>query len=569
MAVSPDPTPIMALKEHFVHFYESDRSLYNSMNTFIGEGLRAGDTCIVISTREHYERFQERLKENDPDGIAVWKQGACIWLDAAEMLAQFMVDGLPERERFMAVVGSVIAQTEKDQCHVRVFGEMVALLWMQGNQAAAICLEELWNDLHHQGYTFSLLCGYPMHSFDGQAYGTPFLEICRQHSHIIPVEHDNLLAQPDEQVRAVTLLQQKANSLALEIAQREEVEQRLAAIVESSDDAIVSKNLDGIIRSWNAAAERLFGYSAAEAVGKHITLIIPPELYHEEEEIIKKLRQGIRIQHFETVRLKKDGTLIEVSLSISPVKDRTGKIVGAAKIARDISERRELERRKDAFISMASHELKTPVTALKGFTQVLHRRFKKRNDEESLRLLARMDAQINKQTRLISEMLDLSKMKTGQLAYRMEPFDLAELVEEIVEQVQGTTSIHHLLLEETVTAQLYGDRDRIGQVLMNLLTNAIKYSRDADSVIVRMAIREGNVEVSVQDFGIGIAPMYREKIFERFYQVAETGEQTYPGLGIGLYIASEIVRRHEGSITVESEKGKGSTFRVSFPLKEG
>lgn len=346
----------------------------------------------------------------------------------------------------------------------------------------------------------------------------------------------------------------------------EEIRNRLAAIVESSDDAIVSKTLDGIITSWNAAAERLFGYSAGEAVGKHITLIIPVELYGEEEEIIAKLRRGMRIQHFETVRQRKDGRRIEVSLTISPVKDATGRIIGASKIARDISERRELERRKDEFISMASHELKTPVTALKGFTQLLLRRLQSRSDEEAIHFLARMDAQITRLAILISDMLDLSKMQNGQLAYRMQRFDLAELVREIVENVQETTHTHHLLLEKTVDVQVYGDRDRIGQVLMNLLTNAIKYSPTADRVIVCMAIQEENVLVSVQDFGIGISQAEQENIFQRFYQVDEPVGKTYPGLGIGLYIASSIIERHQGRLWVQSRKGEGSIFRFSLPL---
>ena len=359
--------------------------------------------------------------------------------------------------------------------------------------------------------------------------------------------------------------------VASDITAREEAEAirtRLAAIVESSDDAIVGKTLDGIITSWNAAAERLFGYSAEEAVGKHITLIIPVELYQEEKEIIGKLRQGQRIHHYETVRVRKDGTRIEVSLSISPVKDSMGNIIGAAKIARDISEQRELERRKDEFISMASHELKTPVTALKGFTQLLHRLFLKRHDEEAVRFLVRMNTQINKLTTLISDMLDISKMQNGQLEYRMEQFDLAELVREIVESVQWTTQTHHLLLEKTVEVQIYGDRDRIGQVLINLLTNAIKYSPTTDRIIVRMAIQEENVLVSVQDFGIGISQAYHESIFQRFYQVNEPVEKTFPGLGMGLYIAKQIIERHQGHLEVESRKGEGSIFRFSLPLNQ-
>ncbi len=357
--------------------------------------------------------------------------------------------------------------------------------------------------------------------------------------------------------------------IASDITARKEAEEtrlRLAAIVESSDDAIVSKTLDGIITSWNAAAQRLFGYSAEEAVGKHITLIIPVELYGEEEEIIRKLRLGIHIHHYETVRLRKDGSRIEVSLSISPIKDDTGKIIGVSKIARDISERKELERRKDEFMSMASHELKTPVTVLKGFTQLLRQRFQKRNDKESVRFIERMDTQINKLIALIGDMLDLSRMQNGQLAYRMESFDIIELVQEIVENVQWTTQTHHILVEKTVEAHIYGDRDRIGQVLINLLMNAIKYSRKADRIIVSMEIHDGNIQISVQDFGIGISQSSQERIFERFYKVNGTIEQTFPGLGIGLYIARQIIERHQGHLWVESRKGEGSIFRFSLPL---
>ena len=253
-------------------------------------------------------------------------------------------------------------------------------------------------------------------------------------------------------------------------------------------------------------------------------------------------------------------------MSISSIKDDSGNIIGAAKIARDISERREQERRKDEFISMASHELKTPVTSLKGFTQLLHRRFLKQDDKEAIRFLARMDAQINRLITLIGDMLDLSKMQNGQLAYRMERFHLAELVEETVENMQGTTQTHHLLLEKTVVAQIYGDSDRIGQVLINLLTNAIKYSPTTGRIIVCMAIHEENVVVSVQDFGIGISESYQESIFQRFYQVNEPVEKTYPGLGIGLYIASTIIQRHKGHLWVQSRKGEGSIFHFSLPL---
>jgi len=232
----------------------------------------------------------------------------------------------------------------------------------------------------------------------------------------------------------------------------------------------------------------------------------------------------------------------------------------------DISERKELEKRKDEFISMASHELKTPLTSLKGFLGLLQRRLTTQGDEQALHYIARMDAQVNRLTKLINDLLDLSKMQTGQLDYREERFEVDALVQEIVENVQGTTQTHHLLLEGQIGAEVFGDRDRIGQVLMNLLNNAIKYSPQADTVLVRVAKDQNKALVSVQDFGIGIAKEHQHKIFERFYQVTDPEEKTYPGLGIGLYISYQIVKRHGGRMWVESKKGEGAAFQFTLPL---
>ncbi len=157
-------------------------------------------------------------------------------------------------------------------------------------------------------------------------------------------------------------------------------------------------------------------------------------------------------------------------------------------------------------------------------------------------------------------------MQTGQLDYREERFEVDALVQEIVENVQGTTQTHHLLLEGQIGAEVFGDRDRIGQVLMNLLNNAIKYSPQADTVLVRVAKDQNKALVSVQDFGIGIAKEHQHKIFERFYQVTDPEEKTYPGLGIGLYISYQIVKRHGGRMWVESKKGEGAAFQFTLPL---
>jgi len=227
---------------------------------------------------------------------------------------------------------------------------------------------------------------------------------------------------------------------------------------------------------------------------------------------------------------------------------------------------RESEARKDEFISMASHELKTPLTSLKGFTNLLQRRLAKQGDKQALHFLARMEEQLDKLTKLVSDLLDVTKMQTGKLEFREERFFLNELVRETLENLQGTTETHHLQLEEVTDVQVPGDKDRLGQVLINLLTNAIKYSPEADTVIVRVSADEHNAIVSVQDFGIGIAETHQEKIFERFYQVNDDTEKTFRGLGIGLYISSQIVRGHHGRLWVESAKGAGATFYVTLPL---
>src|SRR5258706_4495132 len=216
----------MSVSEHFVQFCETDAFLVNSVSEFIGAGLMAGDVVIVFATKGHRERLDERLKE---DGLVVsvaHARGQYVSMDAADTLSKFMVDGLPEPERFAKVVGSIVARAAQGGRHVRIFGELVALLWAEGNQTAAIRLEELWNDLART-HAFALFCAYPMQGFDGEVHGMEFTEICRQHSRVIPSESYTPLSSPDKRLRAITLLQQKANALEVEIAKRKRAEEAL------------------------------------------------------------------------------------------------------------------------------------------------------------------------------------------------------------------------------------------------------------------------------------------------------------------------------------------------------
>jgi len=203
----------MSVSEHFVQFCESDEFLVKSVSAFIGTGLMAGNTCIVLATNSHRESLDEQLKE---DGLIVGvaqARGRYISLDAATTLPKIMVNGMPDPALFASVIGSIVAQAVKGGRHVRIFGELVALLWAEGNRAAAVRLEELWNDLART-YPFALYCAYPLHGFDREAYGSEFTEICEQHSHVIPAESYTQLSTPDERLRAITVLQQKATALA-------------------------------------------------------------------------------------------------------------------------------------------------------------------------------------------------------------------------------------------------------------------------------------------------------------------------------------------------------------------
>src|SRR5947207_7907218 len=353
----------------------------------------------------------------------------------------------------------------------------------------------------------------------------------------------------------------------------EEVRRQLAAIVLSSSDAIIGKTLDGIITSWNTAAERMYGYAAEEIIGKPITLLFPPDRQDEFSAIMQHIKRGEGLDHFETMRVRKDGTILNVSVTVSPIKDAAGEIIGASAIARDISEQKRLQaelyeqqQRKDEFISMASHELKTPVTSLKGFTNVLQRRLTQQGDEQTLHYLSRMDFQLYKLTKIINDLLDISKMQAGQLSFQKEPFELDSLIRETVEDVQAATHTHQFLIEGKTGIQILGDKDRLEQVFINLLTNAVKYSPQADKVLVSLLCTQEEAIVGVKDFGIGIDESYHHKIFERFYQVTDPEEKTYPGLGMGLYISKEIVDRHHGRMWVESRKGEGATFFVALPL---
>jgi signal transduction histidine kinase len=232
---------------------------------------------------------------------------------------------------------------------------------------------------------------------------------------------------------------------------------------------------------------------------------------------------------------------------------------------KELAKRKKLELIKDEFISLTSHELKTPITTIKAFNQLLDRYFRKLKDGKAIDYLGKMDKQVDRLMKLVEELLDTSRIQSGKFQLNKETFKIDELVKETVEDMRAIADHHRIIMEGKIGESITGDRYRLSQVLINLLTNAIKYSPQADKVIVKLAKANRSVRVAVQDFGIGIPRNEREKIFERFYRIQNEKTMTSSGLGLGLYISAEIVRRHRGEIRVKSN-GRGSTFTFSLPL---
>lgn len=339
----------------------------------------------------------------------------------------------------------------------------------------------------------------------------------------------------------------------------------LAAIVQFSDDAIVSKTLDGIVTSWNPAAEKLFGYKQGEMIGQPITKIIPADRLDEEPVIIDKIKRGELVDHFETKRMTKEGKLLDISLTISPIKNNKGTIIGASKIARDITDKKRDEQRKNEFLAVASHELKTPLTSIKAYAQLLTRTYRTKDDSFLVNALSKIENQVNKMTNLVGDFLNLSKIESDKFEIKIKSFDLQDLIDEIASDMQFVSLNHRILVKDKKPVEVLADRERIGQVITNLLTNAVKYSPEKETIIISTTHRNDSIRVMVEDKGIGIGPEEHDKIFQRFYR-SKFQENISSGFGIGLYISAEIIRRHNGKIGVESDAGKGATFYFTLPL---
>jgi PAS domain S-box-containing protein len=354
------------------------------------------------------------------------------------------------------------------------------------------------------------------------------------------------------------------------------------AIVDSSEDAIVSKDLHGTVMSWNKGAERTFGYSADEMIGQSIIKLLPRDRLQEEAHILARLHRGERVEHFETVRRRKDGRLIDVSLTISPVRDETGVIVGASKIARDITEQKEAlgklaeahkqlkqaDTMKAEFLATLSHELRTPLNAILGWVQILKNGATAEDLAEGVPIIER---NVRAQAQLIEDLLDMSRIEAGKVNLDIQPVDLAEIMHASIETVRPAAQGKDIRLTSACSSLggiVVGDKNRLQQILWNLLINAVKFTPKGGRVHAVIERSNSHVDISVTDSGQGIAPEFLPHVFDRFRQADASSTRPHGGLGLGLSIVKHLAELHGGNVRVSSSGvGLGSTFTISLPLQ--
>ena len=397
----------------------------------------------------------------------------------------------------------------------------------------------------------------------------------------------------------------------------------LSAIVESSDDAIIGKTLDSVIRSWNGGAQRIFGYAAEEVIGQSILILIPPELHAEEDVIIDKLSRRERITHYETARLRKDGTRIDISLTASPILDDDGTVIGASKIARDITEanrmrraerelgeqlqeqaleleqqieesqslREELEqaneelqlalnaaglaqadaeaanRAKSQFLATMSHELRTPLNAIGGYVDLLDLGLRGPLTDQQRADLERIKLNQGVLRRLIDDLLDFAKLESGRLVFNVRPVPIDGVLRDLeafIAPTLGKKGLTYHFEPCGTNAIAHADRDKLEQIMLNLLSNAAKFTGQG-RVDVRCEVGEMTLEIKVSDTGRGIAAHMLETVFEPFVQAEQDLTRTVEGTGLGLAISRQLARGMGGDITVRSTIGDGSTFTLTLP----
>jgi PAS domain S-box-containing protein len=345
----------------------------------------------------------------------------------------------------------------------------------------------------------------------------------------------------------------------------EETMLQLAAIVESSNDAIWGTTLDGVIQNWNHGAERLYGFDRHEVLGRHVSIVYAEQ--QADTDVFRRIAAGAQLSKLETVHLTKDGRKIDVSMTMSPILDRSGTIVGASTIARDITDEKILERMKSEFVGMVSHELRTPLSAIKGFLELVADGEAGPINETQGEFL---DIAVRNSDRLgvlINDLLDMSRIESDGLEMKMGPVDLSAVLGDVIATFRHQAESKGLVFREDLVKLplIQGDKGRLIQVFGNLVSNAIKYTPHGE-VGIKVAPLANGVEVVVHDTGIGVTPEEHSKLFTKFFRGTNPIVSDSRGTGLGLVIARAILLAHNATIDVESSAGLGSRFSVIFPL---
>jgi signal transduction histidine kinase len=453
-----------ATNGHAVQFYERESYLLDSVSDHVGSALSTANAGILIATPPHRDGVARRLTARGLDVAAAGAQGRYVALDARDTLTTFMVGGWPDPTRFDETIGTLIATARARASRVHAFGEMVALLWAEGNRDAAIRLEELWNELATRE-PLSLLCAYPIEAFHDTSHAKPFGDMTAIHTTVLPAE-SYMRLQGDAQLRAIARLQQQAAALEAETIQRRQAEAELRQKMEQLADA---------------------------------------------------------------------------------------------------------DRRKDEFLAMLGHELRNPLAPVTTALQLM-----RLHSDEPLRVArARetVERQVEHMTRLIDDLLDVSRITRGKIELRHEAVVVSTLITRAVEAARPVIDErgHRLMLDlpdEPVT--LSADPARLEQVLANLLNNAAKYTDVGGRIWLRASVDAGQLVVSVKDDGAGLTPAMCDRVFDLFVQVPETGAYAHGGLGIGLTVVRRLVEMHGGTVDARSDgPGQGSEFIVRLPIRAG
>jgi PAS domain S-box-containing protein len=586
--------PIVQLTDtaHIVQLYSDDDLLLDVLCRFIGGAIAGGDGALVVATKAHHHGLQQRLKARGIDAADGMIQGCYVAADAEELLPRFMVDGHVDASRFTEIVGDLLSQVRPisngKESRIAVFGELVALLWADGKPEEALRVEQLWNELaqHHR---FSLLCAYPMNGFENDRRIEPFLKMCSQHSGTVPSESYFGLSGAEERLRTIAELQQKTQALesALRLRQSEE---RFKLLVEAVQDyAIFMLDPSGNVASWNAGAQRIKGYMAAEIIGKHFSIFYP-QADLQRGKPAWELRVAAKEGRFEDEgwRIRKDGSRFWASVVITAIRDESGQLIGFGKVTRDFTERMEAQealRRESAERREAQSRLYESEASLRQLSRHLLRT----QDEERRRIGRELHDSLGQSLAAIKITLDsLSSTVGADSAASGKIADCIGLAENSIREVRTMSYLLHppmleeMGLESAIPWYLDGFSARSGieisfepriggvrlprhaelalfRVLQESLTNIHRHS-ESRTAEVRLFTQDEMVVLEIQDYGKGMPA--------RLFELESSTPRRTQGSGVGLRGMYERMLELGGKLEVSSTE-KGTTICASIPAVSG